>query len=70
MQDGTVTTGSSHGRMDTVNRTPVGCHSGLGSGVHALQSRPIYSYSVSSDMDMSPDSFALMFWDLYLPPID
>jgi hypothetical protein len=25
--------------------------------------------SVSSDMDMSPDSFVLMFWDFYLPPI-
>jgi hypothetical protein len=21
-------------------------------------------------MDMSPDSFVLMFWDFYLPPID
>jgi hypothetical protein len=25
---------------------------------------------VSSVMDMSPDSFVLMFWDFYLPPID
>jgi hypothetical protein len=25
--------------------------------------------SVSSDMDMSSDSFVLMFWDFYLPPI-
>jgi hypothetical protein len=26
--------------------------------------------AASSDMDMSPDSFVLMFWDFYLPPID
>jgi hypothetical protein len=26
--------------------------------------------AASSDMDMSPDSFVLIFWDLYLPPID
>jgi hypothetical protein len=45
MQYGTVTTESSHGRMGLVGRTPAGCHSGLGSGVHALQSRSIYSYS-------------------------
>jgi hypothetical protein len=45
MQDGTVTTESSHGRMGSVGRTPVGCHPGLGSGVHTLQSRSIYSYS-------------------------
>jgi hypothetical protein len=45
MQDGTVTTESSHGRMGSVSRTPVGCHPGLGSGVHTLQSRSIYSYS-------------------------
>jgi hypothetical protein len=45
MQDGTVTTESSLSRMGSVGRTPVGCHSGLGSGVHALKSRSIYSYS-------------------------
>jgi hypothetical protein len=45
MQDGTITTESSHGRMGSVGRTPVGCHSGLGTGVHTLQSRSIYSYS-------------------------
>jgi hypothetical protein len=26
--------------------------------------------AASLDMDMSPDSFVLMFWDFYLPPID
>jgi hypothetical protein len=26
--------------------------------------------ATSSDMDMSPDSFVLMFLDFYLPPID
>jgi hypothetical protein len=45
MQDGTVTTESSHGRMGSVGRTLAECHSGLGSGVHTLQSRSIYSYS-------------------------
>jgi hypothetical protein len=45
MQDGTVTTESSHGRMGSAGRTPAGCHSGLGTGVHNLQSRSIYSYS-------------------------
>jgi hypothetical protein len=45
MQDGTVTTESSHCRMASVDRTPAGCHSGLGSGVHTLQSCSIYSYS-------------------------
>jgi hypothetical protein len=39
MQDGTVTTESSPGRMGSVGRTPAGCHSGLGSGVHTLKSR-------------------------------
>jgi hypothetical protein len=45
MQDGTVTTESSHNRMGSVGRTPTGCHSGLGSSVQALQSCSIYSYS-------------------------
>jgi hypothetical protein len=45
MQDGTVTTESSPGRMGSVGRTPVECHSGMGTGVHTLHSRSIYSYS-------------------------
>jgi hypothetical protein len=45
MQDETVTTESLHGRMGLVGRTPAGCHPGLGSGVHTLRSRSIYSYS-------------------------
>jgi hypothetical protein len=45
MQDGTVTTESSPGRMGSIDRTPAGCHSGMGTGVHALQSCSIYSYS-------------------------
>jgi hypothetical protein len=32
MQDGTITTESSHGRVGSVGRTPAGCHFGLGSG--------------------------------------
>jgi hypothetical protein len=45
MQDGTVTTESSPGRMGLVSHTPVECHSGMGTGVHTLQSCLIYSYS-------------------------
>jgi hypothetical protein len=45
MQDGTVTTESSPGRMGSVGRTPVECHSGMGTGAHTLQSCSIYSYS-------------------------
>jgi hypothetical protein len=45
MQDGTITTKSSPGRMGSVGRTPVGCHSGMGTGVHTLHSCLIYSYS-------------------------
>jgi hypothetical protein len=45
MQDGTVTTESSHGRMGSVGRTPTGCHAKLGTGVHTLQTCLIYMYS-------------------------
>jgi hypothetical protein len=45
VQDGTVTTESSHGRMGLVGRTPAWCHSGLGTGVHTMQSCSVYSYS-------------------------
>jgi hypothetical protein len=45
MQDGTVTTKRSPGRMGSVGRTPVECHSGMGTGVHTLQGHSIYSYS-------------------------
>lgn len=31
--------------MGSVGRTPAGYHSGMGTGVHALQSCSIYSYS-------------------------
>jgi hypothetical protein len=45
MQDGDVTTESSSCKMDSVGRTPVECHFGMGTGVHTLQSCSIYSYS-------------------------
>jgi hypothetical protein len=45
MQDGTVTTESWHGRMGSASCTLTGCDSALGSGIHALQSCSIYSYS-------------------------
>jgi hypothetical protein len=42
MQDETVTTVSSHGRMGSVGRPQAGCHSEMGTGVHALQSFDLY----------------------------
>jgi hypothetical protein len=45
MQDGTVTTESSPGRMGSVGRTPVERHPGMGTGVRTLQSCLMYSYS-------------------------
>jgi hypothetical protein len=45
MQDETVITESSHGRMGSVGRPPAGLHSELGIGVHALRSCSICSYS-------------------------
>jgi hypothetical protein len=45
MQDGTVTSESSPGRMGSVGCTPVERHPGMGTGVHTLQSCSIYIYS-------------------------
>jgi hypothetical protein len=45
MQDGTVNTESSHGRVGLVRSLPTGRHPELGIGVHALQSCSIYTYS-------------------------
>jgi hypothetical protein len=42
MQGGTATTESSHGRMGSVGRPSVGCHSELGTCVDALQSFDLY----------------------------
>ena len=42
MQGGNVTPRCSSGRMGSVGRTPAGCHSELGTGVHALQSLDLY----------------------------
>jgi hypothetical protein len=70
MQDETVTTESSHGRMGSMCRTLTGCHSELGTSVHALQSCSIYSYSriLGHGKTLKTCSF-LMFWEFYLPPI-
>jgi hypothetical protein len=69
MQDGTVTTEISPGRMGSVGRTPAGCHSGMGAGVHALQSCSIYSYSrVLSHGQYLEDMFVPHV--LLPPPID
>jgi hypothetical protein len=66
MQDGTVAIESSHGRMASIGRTPVGCHSRMVQ-VYTL-SKVVRSIAIvtSSVMDMSPDSFVLKFWD-FLP---
>jgi hypothetical protein len=45
MHDGPVTTESLPDRMGSIGLTPARCHSGIGIGVHALQSCSIYSYS-------------------------
>jgi hypothetical protein len=42
MQDGTVTTESSHGRVGLVGSLPTGRHPESGTGVHALQSFDLY----------------------------
>jgi hypothetical protein len=62
MQDGTVTTESSPGRMGSVGRTPVERHSGMGTGVHTLQSCSIYSYSRVLDHGHSLD-------DMFVPHV-
>jgi hypothetical protein len=68
MQDGTVTTESSHGRVGLVGSLPTGRHPELGTGVHALQSCLIYTYSrvLGHGQTLKTCSF-LMFWDFYLP---
>jgi hypothetical protein len=38
MQDGAVTTESSHGMVGSVYLLPTGLHPELGTGIHALQS--------------------------------
>jgi hypothetical protein len=69
MQDGTVTTKSSHSRMGSVGRPPAGFHSELGTGVHALQSCLIYTYSrVLGHGQTLKTCLFLMFWDFYPPP--
>jgi hypothetical protein len=61
-------TESSHSRMGSVGRPPTGFHSELGTGVHALQSYSIYTYSrvLGHGQTLKTCSF-LMFWDFYLP---
>jgi hypothetical protein len=51
MQDVTVITDSSPGRMGSIGRTPVEHHSGMGTGVHALQSCRSIAIAASSVMD-------------------
>jgi hypothetical protein len=71
MQDGTVTTEILPGRMGSVGRTPAGCHSGMGAGVHALQSCSIYSYSrVLSHGQYLEDMFVPHVLGFLPPPID
>jgi hypothetical protein len=42
MQDGTLTTESSHGRVGLVGSLPTGRHPKLDTGLHALQSLDLY----------------------------
>jgi hypothetical protein len=70
MQDGTVTTESSPGRMGSVGRTPTGSHFEMGTGVHALQSCSIYSYSrVLGHGQSLEDMFVPHVLELLPPPI-
>jgi hypothetical protein len=68
MQDGTITTESSPGRMGSVGRTPVECHSGMGTGVHTLQSCSIYSYSRVLGHGHSPNDMFVPHVLGFLPP--
>jgi hypothetical protein len=68
MQDGTVTTESSPGRMGSAGRTPVECHSRMGTGVHTLQSCSIYSYSRVLGHGHSLDDMFIPHVLGFLPP--
>jgi hypothetical protein len=69
MQDGIITTESSHGWIGSVGRAPAGYHSRLGTGVHTLQSCSTIAIAASSVMDEPSGLSVLMFWDFYLPPV-
>jgi hypothetical protein len=68
MQDGTITTESSHDRVGLVGSLPTRHHPELGRCVDALQSCSIYTYSrvLGHGQTLKTCSF-LMFWDFYLP---
>jgi hypothetical protein len=68
MQDGTVTTESSPGRMGSVGRTPVERHSGMGTGVRTLQSCSNYSYSRVLGHGHSLDDMFIPHVLGFLPP--
>jgi hypothetical protein len=68
MRDGTVTTESSPGRMLSVGCTPVGGPFGMGTGVHALQSCSIYSYSRIRDHGQSLEDMFIPHVLGFLPP--
>jgi hypothetical protein len=68
MQDGTVTTESLPGRMGTIGRTPAGCHSGKGTGVHTLKSCSIYSYNRVLGHGHSLDDMFIPHVLGFLPP--
>jgi hypothetical protein len=68
MQDGTVTTESSPGRMGSVGRTPVEHHSGMGTGVRTLQSCSINSYSRVLGHGQSLDDMFVPHVLGFLPP--
>jgi hypothetical protein len=67
MQDGTLTTESSHGRVSLVGSLPTGRHPELGT-VYTLcrVSTCTYSRVLGHGQTLKTCSF-LMFWDFYLP---
>jgi hypothetical protein len=69
IQDGTVTTEHSPGRMSSVGRTPAGCHSRMGTRVLALQSCLIYSYSCVLDHGQSLEDMSVPHALRFLPPL-
>jgi hypothetical protein len=66
MEDETITTESSHGRVGSVDLLSTGLHPKT--GVHTVQSCLIYTYSrvLGHGQTLKTCSF-LMFWDFYLP---
>jgi hypothetical protein len=70
MQDGTVTTESSHGRVGLINLLPIMLHPELGTGVHALQSFDLYVQSCPRSWTNLEDMFVPHIFGFLPPPVD